>query len=377
MGGTSCDVAVIDDGVVRQSSEQEIGGRALQLPMVDIHTVGAGGGSIAWADAGGALRVGPRSAGAVPGPASYGRGGREPTVTDANLLLGYLGPEAPLAGGVRLDPEAARTAVGTLARRARPGGPRRRGRDRARRGRGDAARAARRDGAARRRPARLRAGRFRRRRPDACRAAGRAAGRRRVLCPPAAGLLSALGARDGRQAARHGAQPALGRGGDRTGTCRRDARARRSGARRLPDARLEADYDMRYRGPVIRAGGDRRAGCRRGRAARDCSSRRTSTATAIATRTARVELVNVRVSAIEERAPAAVPSAPGRRWSAASAGRCSTAARSTPRSCVARPYRARGAPARPSGSSRRRRPSCRRGGQARSTSTAPWSWSAA
>ncbi|MGH2979723.1 MAG: hydantoinase/oxoprolinase family protein, partial [Solirubrobacterales bacterium] len=102
MGGTSCDVAVIDDGVVRQSSEQEIGGRPLQLPMVDVHTVGAGGGSVAWADAGGALRVGPRSAGAVPGPAAYGRGGSEPTVTDASLLLGYLNPEAPLAGDVRL-----------------------------------------------------------------------------------------------------------------------------------------------------------------------------------------------------------------------------------------------------------------------------------
>jgi N-methylhydantoinase A len=116
MGGTSCDVAVIDDGVVRQSSEQAIGGRPLQLPMVDVQTVGAGGGSIAWADAGGALRVGPRSAGAVPGPASYGRGGREATVTDANLVLSYLSPAAPLAGGVRLDIEAARAAVGALGR---------------------------------------------------------------------------------------------------------------------------------------------------------------------------------------------------------------------------------------------------------------------
>jgi N-methylhydantoinase A len=117
MGGTSCDVAVIEGGVVRQSSEQEIAGRPLQLPMVDVRTVGAGGGSIAWADAGGALRVGPRSAGAVPGPAAYGRGGTEATVTDANLLLGYLNPDAPLSGDVRLDQAAARAAVDGLGSR--------------------------------------------------------------------------------------------------------------------------------------------------------------------------------------------------------------------------------------------------------------------
>ena len=115
MGGTSCDVAVIDGGVVRPAAEQSIGGRPIQLPMVDVHTVGAGGGSIGWADAGGALRVGPHSAGAVPGPASYVRGGEEPTVTDANLVLGYLGADAPLAGGVRLDHDAAEQAVRRLA----------------------------------------------------------------------------------------------------------------------------------------------------------------------------------------------------------------------------------------------------------------------
>jgi N-methylhydantoinase A len=79
-----------------------------------VHTVGAGGGSIGWRDAGGALRVGPRSAGADPGPACYGRGGTEPTVTDANLLLGYLDPNSPLAGGVTLDRDAAEQAVGAL-----------------------------------------------------------------------------------------------------------------------------------------------------------------------------------------------------------------------------------------------------------------------
>jgi N-methylhydantoinase A len=116
MGGTSCDVCVVEGGTVREAPGREVGGRPLALPMVDIHTVGAGGGSVAWRDAGGALRVGPRSAGARPGPACYGRGGSEPTVTDANLVLGHLDPDVPLAGGVELDADAARTAVGELAR---------------------------------------------------------------------------------------------------------------------------------------------------------------------------------------------------------------------------------------------------------------------
>ena len=117
MGGTSCDVCVVERGATRMSEAhppREIGGRPLALPMVDIHTVGAGGGSIAWRDAGGALRVGPRSAGADPGPACYGRGGTEPTVTDANLVLGRLDRDAPLAGGVRLDAAAAERALRTL-----------------------------------------------------------------------------------------------------------------------------------------------------------------------------------------------------------------------------------------------------------------------
>ncbi len=115
MGGTSCDVCVIEGGRVQERGGGEIAGRSVALPMLAIHTVGAGGGSIAWRDGGGALRVGPRSAGADPGPACYGRGGREPTVTDANLMLGYLSPEAPLAGEVRLDPDAAAQAIGGLA----------------------------------------------------------------------------------------------------------------------------------------------------------------------------------------------------------------------------------------------------------------------
>lgn len=115
MGGTSCDVCVIEGGRVRRTDSREVGGRVIQLPMVDVHTVGAGGGSVGWRDRGGALRVGPRSAGAEPGPACYGRGGSEPTVTDANLLLGYLDPSSSLAGGVELDRDAAERAVAGLA----------------------------------------------------------------------------------------------------------------------------------------------------------------------------------------------------------------------------------------------------------------------
>jgi N-methylhydantoinase A len=115
MGGTSCDVCVVDAGRVRQTESRSIAGRVIQLPMVDVHTVGAGGGSVGWRDHGGALRTGPRSAGAEPGPACYGRGGTEPTVTDANLILGRLAPDSALAGGVALDADAARAAVGALA----------------------------------------------------------------------------------------------------------------------------------------------------------------------------------------------------------------------------------------------------------------------
>ncbi len=115
MGGTSCDVCVVEGGRVGRTDAREFDGRPIQLPMVDVHTVGAGGGSIAWRDSGGALCVGPRSAGAEPGPACYGKGGVEPTVTDANLILGYLDPEGGLAGGVSLDRSAAENAVARLA----------------------------------------------------------------------------------------------------------------------------------------------------------------------------------------------------------------------------------------------------------------------
>jgi N-methylhydantoinase A len=115
MGGTSCDVCLIEGGRVAETAEGVVAGRPLALAMLDIHTVGAGGGSIAWRDPGGALRVGPRSAGADPGPACYGRGGEHPTVTDANLLLRRLPADAPLASGLELDREAAEHAIAGLA----------------------------------------------------------------------------------------------------------------------------------------------------------------------------------------------------------------------------------------------------------------------
>jgi len=108
MGGTSTDVSLIVDGRAGLAAEREVAGLPLRLPAVDLHTVGAGGGSIVWRDSGGAVRVGPESAGADPGPACYGRGGTRPTVTDANLLLGRL--PATLSGGLQLDAEAAERA---------------------------------------------------------------------------------------------------------------------------------------------------------------------------------------------------------------------------------------------------------------------------
>jgi N-methylhydantoinase A len=114
MGGTSCDVCVVEAGQVRRTDARLLAGRVIQLPMVDVHTVGAGGGSIGWADPGGALRVGPRSAGAEPGPACYRRGGEQPTVTDANLALGYLAADSRLAGGIELDVDAAQEALSRL-----------------------------------------------------------------------------------------------------------------------------------------------------------------------------------------------------------------------------------------------------------------------
>ncbi|MCU7844117.1 MAG: hydantoinase/oxoprolinase family protein [Candidatus Thiodiazotropha sp. (ex Monitilora ramsayi)] len=114
MGGTSSDVALID-GAPRLTLEGRIGPWPVGVPMVDMHTIGAGGGSIASLDGGGMLQVGPASAGADPGPACYGRGGSQPTVTDANLILGRLRSDAFLGGRMQLDPGAAKQAVGDLA----------------------------------------------------------------------------------------------------------------------------------------------------------------------------------------------------------------------------------------------------------------------
>ena len=114
MGGTSTDVSLIDGGL-RLTSEGEIGGYPVAVPMVDMHTIGAGGGSIASVDAGGLLQVGPESAGAHPGPACYRQGGTRATVTDANLVLGRLMPGAFLGGRMTLDLECAQAVVGDIA----------------------------------------------------------------------------------------------------------------------------------------------------------------------------------------------------------------------------------------------------------------------
>jgi N-methylhydantoinase A len=114
VGGTSSDVSLVRDGVPKIANGTEIDGRPVRAPMLDIHTVGAGGGSIAWIDAGGALKVGPGSAGADPGPACYGRG-TEPTVTDANVVLRVLNPEYLLDGQMKIDAAAAARAVSTVA----------------------------------------------------------------------------------------------------------------------------------------------------------------------------------------------------------------------------------------------------------------------
>ena len=116
MGGTSCDTFFLAEGGSESelTVDRRVAGLPVRLPMVDIHTVSAGGGSIAWVDSGGALRVGPQSAGADPGPACYRRGGDRPTVTDANLVLGRLPAESPIAADLRLDADAARAALESL-----------------------------------------------------------------------------------------------------------------------------------------------------------------------------------------------------------------------------------------------------------------------
>ena len=115
MGGTSFDIGLVENGACAVTTEGSFQDLPVRVPIIDLHIIGAGGGSIAWRDPGGALQVGPRSAGSEPGPACYGRGGTLPTVTDANLVLGRLSPGYFNGGRMALDAEAARRAVGALA----------------------------------------------------------------------------------------------------------------------------------------------------------------------------------------------------------------------------------------------------------------------
>lgn len=113
VGGTSSDIAVIQDGQALIRPEGLVDGFTVRVPMVDVNSIGSGGGSIAWTDVGGALRVGPMSAGSEPGPAGFGKGGKEPTVTDASIVLGYLNPANFAGGALALSPELAADAIRT------------------------------------------------------------------------------------------------------------------------------------------------------------------------------------------------------------------------------------------------------------------------
>lgn len=117
IGGTSTDVCVVSNGVPQLTQEFELDGLPIRIPLLDINTIGAGGGSIVWVDEGGMLRVGPRSAGAVPGPACYGRGGTEPTLTDAHVVRGTVRPEAFLGGRMAIDAAASARALEPIAKR--------------------------------------------------------------------------------------------------------------------------------------------------------------------------------------------------------------------------------------------------------------------
>ena len=117
MGGTSADISLIEKGRPKLTSEGYIGGYPAKIPMVEINTVGAGGGSIAWIDTGGALKVGPQSAGADPGPACYNRGGKEPTVTDANVVLGYINPNYLLGGKMKIDRDKAVSSISQIGKK--------------------------------------------------------------------------------------------------------------------------------------------------------------------------------------------------------------------------------------------------------------------
>lgn len=117
MGGTSADISLIEKGSPKLTSEGYIGGYPAKIPMIEINTIGAGGGSIAWIDTGGALKVGPQSAGADPGPVCYDKGGKEPTVTDANVVLGYVNPDYFLGGKMKVDKDKALSSVSQIGKK--------------------------------------------------------------------------------------------------------------------------------------------------------------------------------------------------------------------------------------------------------------------
>ena len=306
MGGTTAKVGLIQDGRLRLSTEMEVGAQAVtplgegrgggypvRTPVIDLVEVGAGGGSEAWIDAGGALRVGPRSAGARPGPACYGLGGATPTITDANLVLGRLDPAFFLGGEMTLDADAARRAIAERRGRApRPRSARRGQRHRGDRQRPHDRRDAPRLGAARLRSARVRARRLRRRRAAARQRAGARArhshragaaepgdrlggGHARDRHPPrvrrhAPAAAGRARARDAGSALRR-----LRRGG------RGASRTRRGAARRPAHAAKRRSSLSR---PVVRAARDRPAraavGRRHGRGCATSSTRCTSAPTA-------------------------------------------------------------------------------------------------
>ena len=259
MGGTSTDVGLVQDLSPRIGRETKVGDLTVRASSVDVRTVGAGGGSIAHVpELTKALRVGPQSAGADPGPAAYGKGGTEPTVTDANVVLGYL-PTSLAGGEITLDVEAARAAVGKIADAhgaGVPGG--RRGRDRRHRQREHARRAAAGLGAAGLRPARLRAGRVRRRRPAARQRARRAD--RRMAGDRAAVPGRALRPRrrhhqPPRRVGPHRAAPVRPARGRRAGPDAARARRRgRAAAGRAGPAARPADGRLPGRRPLPRPG---------------------------------------------------------------------------------------------------------------------------
>ena len=255
MGGTSCDVCVVEEGQVRRTDSRRVEGRVIQLPMIDVHTVGAGGGSIGWRDPGGALRAGPRSAGAEPGPACYGRGGTDPTVTDANLLLGYLDASSTLAGGVELDVDAAREAVARLGTEL--------GLDELEAAEG-IVRVANQEMVRALRVVTVERGVDPRRfalmpfggaGPMHAAALAEELGMERILCPRASGVLSALGL-IASERRRDTARTVLLRGGELTAEriAAEVDRLRESIGAGLEDAAEEATYELRYRGQAFQLG---------------------------------------------------------------------------------------------------------------------------